>query len=315
MSLSDDSIQSTGPIERVSRPYNRRDSVSERRQQLLQLKQTDNLPTLHAEPPNAKIAWRQLIQLREENKRLRWELAEYQRDSGLAHSNQQQDIEHLQHQVEELTEERDHAKDAFAQLEHRYQELYHTFQSEVEEEAGRMVEEAARTLVLTPEHRPSTQTDLLKTVELHVRQAEDRRTAEALYLMRQAQRKASQLEQELATERQHITIERQNLHNLQRSASEQAQLRKQVVTERLQTRYALKLTAMTVGLLILLLGSQFAILWFLHFKFTQIISLALLAPLLLCLIVAGIVSTFNSRVSLITESAPHKHPAKKEEKK
>ena len=310
-----DDIQSTGPIERISRPFNRRDSVAERRQQLLQQKQTDYLPSLSTDVPNTKIVWRHVIQLREENKRLRWELAEYQRDSGSAHSNQQQEIEHLQHQVEELTEERDHAKDAFAQLEHRYQELYHTFQSEVEEEAGRMVEEAARTLVLTPEHRPSTQTDLLKTVELHVRQAEDKRTAEALYLMRQAQRKASQLEQELTSERQQIAIERQNLHNLQKSAHEQARLRKEVVTERLQARFVLKLTAMTLGLLILLLGVQFAMLTLLHFKFTQLIILALAAPLLLCLILAVIISTFNSRVSLITESAPHKHPVKQAEKK
>jgi len=315
MSSSDDAIQSTGPVERVARSYNRRNSVSERRQQMLQQKQTDHLPSLGIDPPNAKIAWRQLMQLREENKRLRWELAEYGRDLGTVHTNSQQEIEQLQLQLQEVTEERDHSKDAFAQLERRYQELYHTFQSEVEEEAGRMVEEAARTVVLTPGQRPSVQTDLLKTVELHVRQAEDKHTAEALYLMRQAQRKAAQLEQELATERQQIALEHQNLHNLQRSASEQAQLRKRIVTERLQARYALTLTFMTMVLLIILPIFQIIAFSLLHFKLTQLIFVALLSPLVLCVILAGIFSFANSRISLITRSVPHKDPATNVEKK
>lgn len=175
-----------------------------------------------------------------------------------------------------------------------------------------MVEEAARTLVLTPENRPTTRTDLLKTVELHVRQAEDRHTAEALYLMRQAQRKAAQLEQELATERQQIAIERQNIHNLQQSVREQAQLRKRVVTERLRVGYTLTLTLMTTVLLILLPIFQVIFFSFLGIPLMTATIFALFAPLLLCIVLAAIIAYVRSNTRLIVESTPHKQ---KEEKK
>ncbi len=312
MSSSDDAIQSTDSTEQVAPSFNRRNSVSERRQNILQQKQTDHLPSLGADMPNAKLAWRQMMQLREENKRLRWELASYEKDLEETHGNQQLEMEQLQLQVQELTEERNKAKDALVQLEHRYQELYHTFQSEVEEEAERMVEEAARTLVLTPENRPTTRTDLLKTVELHVRQAEDRQTAEALYLMRQAQRKAAQLEQELFAERQQIAIERQNIHNIQQSAREQAQLRQRMITERLRARYTLTLTLMTSVLLILLPIFQVIVFSFLHIPLTPPTIFALFAPLLLCFLLAALFSYLRSNTRLIVESTPHKQ---KEEKK
>ncbi|MEO8957011.1 MAG: hypothetical protein ABI396_03600 [Ktedonobacteraceae bacterium] len=312
MSSSDDAIQSTDSNEQVAPSFNRRSSVSERRHNILQQKQTDHLPSLSTDVPNAKLAWRQMMQLREENKRLRWELASYEKDLDETHSNQQQEMEQLQLQVQELTEERNGAKDALVQLEHRYQELYHTFQSEVEEEAGRMVEETARTLTLTPENRPTTRTDLLKTVELHVRQAEDKHTAEALYLTRQAQRKAAQMEQELLAERQQIAIERQNIHNLQQSAREQAQLRKRMVTERLRAGYTLTLTLMTTVLLILLPIFQVMLFSFLHIPLMTATIFALFAPLLLCIVLAAIIAYFRSSTRLLVESTPGKH---KEQKK
>ncbi len=309
MSSTDDAIQSTDPIEQVGPSFNHRNSVSERRQSILQQKQTDHLPTLGADMPNAKLAWRQMMQLREENKRLRGELANYDKELAELHSNQQQEMEQLQLQVQELTGERDKTKDDLVQLEHRYQELYHTFQSEVEEEAERLVEEAARTLVLTPENRPRTRTDLLKTVELHVRQAEDRQTAEALYLMRQAQRKATQLEQELLAERQQIATERQNIYNIQQSAREQAELRKRMITERLQARYTLTLTLMTSVLLILLPIFQVIIFSFLHLPLTPLTILAMVAPLLLCFALAAVFSYLRTNTRAIVESAPHKQKA------
>ena len=316
MSSSGDDIQTNGSMERATRSASRRNSVSERRQNILQQKQTDHLPSLSPDMPNAKLAWRQMMQLREENKRLRWELAEAEKDIEANHSNHHQEVEQLQFQLQVVEEERDHSKESLVQLEQRYQELYHTFQSEVEEEAQRRLEDAARTLVLSPENRPLVaQNDLLKTVELHVRQVEDRHTAESLYLMRQAQRKAAQLEQELATERQQIAIERQNIHNLQLSAREQAQLRKRIVTERLQARYTLTLTLMTTVFLVLLPIFQLVAFSLLHISYTTPMIFALFAPLLLCVVLAAIFSYLRSSTRLITTSVPHKAPAKKEEKK
>ena len=92
----------------------------------------------------------------------------------------------------------------------------------------------------------------MKTVELHVRQFQDKHTAEALYLMRQAQRKAAKLEHELTQERDQVAREFQNLHTLQASAREQAELRKRIVEDRLRLQYTLTMTVMTVFFLLLL---------------------------------------------------------------
>jgi len=248
----DDTTQTTGSSERTSRPHNRRDSLSERRQNILHQKQTDTLPVVNNEAPNGRIAWRQLIQRREENKRLRWELAELEKEIEAIHSSHQSEIEQYENHLQNMMEERDRLKESHYQLERRYQELYHDFHNTVEEEAQKMVQEAARTIVLSPESRPTMMNDAMRTVELHFRQVEDERSADALYLMRQAQRKAKEMEQELANERQQIAVERQNIQNLHNSIREQARLRKRVVEQHLRAQYTLTLILITTTVLVLL---------------------------------------------------------------
>jgi hypothetical protein len=313
MQSPDDTTQNTGPIQREPRPFNRRDYAYERRQSILQQKQTDPLPIPGSQSAtaNGKIVWRQFIQLREENKRLHWEIAEYTRALDTAQSDYQQELEHYRNQVEEMVEERDRTRQEYRQLERRFQELYHSFQSSVEEEAHNIVEQAARTLELTPENRPRMTNDALKTVELHVRQVEDKHTAETLYLLRQAQKKAKQLEQELASEREQIAAERENLYKLQVSAREQADLRKRVVEDRLRAQYALTLTLMCSVLLVLLPAFQVGLINFFHVPLTQTLLLALSAPILLCILLAAGFAHFRSSVHMLYLSAPHKKAEKK----
>lgn len=314
MLSSDETTQNTGSCERIPRPFNRRDVVNERRQNILQHKQTESLPGVQADAANGRIAWRQLIQLREENKRLRWLLAEAGKDESTVSDHQTQEIEHYRHQIQELLAEQSRLQEAYHQLERRYQEQYHSFQQEVEEEANRMVSHAARTIELTPENRPDGPAafkDVMKTVELHVRQAQDKHTAEALYLMRQAQRKASKLEEELTQERQQIAVERQNLHNLQTSAREQAELRKRIVEERLRAQYTLTLTIMTTFFLLLLPLFQLVAYSFIHIPFTPQLVLALFAPLLVCAVLVAIFSYIRSSTRLISSSTPQKKAVQK----
>src|SRR5438067_5384356 len=180
---SDDTTHSAAFSERAPRPHNHRNSLSERRQHILHQKHTDTLPTVSNEAANGRIAWRQLIQLREENKRLRWELAELDKEIEAIHSSHQQEIEQYENHLQNMMEERDRLKESHYQLERRYQELYHDFHNTVEEEAQKMVQEAARTIVLSHESRPTMMNEAMRTVELHFRQVEDERTAEALCLM------------------------------------------------------------------------------------------------------------------------------------
>ena len=118
----DDSTQTAGSSERTSRSHNRRDSLSERRQNILHQKHTDTLPVVNSEAPNGRIAWRQLIQLREENKRLRWELAEFEGEIEAIHSGHQQEIEQYQNHLQSLMEERDSLKESHYQLEQQQAE-------------------------------------------------------------------------------------------------------------------------------------------------------------------------------------------------
>jgi cation transport ATPase len=147
---------------------------------------------------------------------------------------------------------------------------------------------------------------VLKTVELRVRQVEDKHAAEALYLMRQAQRKASRLEQELAQEQEQIEAERQNLHNLQNSAREQAELRKRIVEDRLRAQYTLSLALMTTVLLLLLPIMQVILFALLHIHVTQEDFAILFAPLVICALLAAIFARLRSSTRMITSSVPRK---------
>jgi hypothetical protein len=310
MLSSDDTNQGMGSFERNERSFNHREFLNERRRNILQQKQTDHLPSIESEPINGRIAWRQLMQLREENKRLRWELAEATKDIEEVQESRQQEIEFYQIQLQTTLAGRDSLQEEHNELELRYQELYHAFQSAVEEEATKIVDEAARTIELTPENRPEQVNDIMKTVELRVRQAEDKHTAETLYLMRQTQRKASRLEHELMGEREQIALERQNLHNLQNSAREQAELRKRTVEQRLRAQYTLSLTLVSTVLLILLPLMQITLFTLLHIQLIPLVAFLLFAPLIICALLAFLFAHLRASTRMITTGTPPKKSGK-----
>src|SRR5207244_4436713 len=194
--------------------------------------------------------------------------------------------------LQNMMEERDRLKESHYQLERRYQELYHDFHNNLEEETQKMVQEAARTIVLSPESRPAMMNDAMRTVELHFRQVEDERTAEALYLMRQAQRKAKEMEQELANERQQIAGERQNIQNLHNSIREQARLRKRVVEQHLRAQYTLTLTLITAVLLLLLPVFQLILLSLFQIKLSTGVPLLFFVVIILFLSIVDFFSFF-----------------------
>jgi myosin heavy subunit len=280
LSPEDTTDTTTGPYDRSARIAARREIINEKRQ-----RQTDILPRINSEtPPAGKLAARQLAHLREENKRLRWDLedmerllAEYkqaikqlERENASIRNTQQVEIEQYQEQLRDMMEEQKQLQEINVNLERRYQELYHSFHQKVEEEAQSLVSEAARTLVLSPDHTPPILHDVVKTLELQVKQIEDQHVAEVLRLMRQAQHKAQLLEQELASERASIDQERQNLIKLQNSVREQALLRYKVLDRQLKSRWVTTLTLIAVITLIVL-------------PILQLTFHALGLPLLVCL--------------------------------
>lgn len=312
LSQDDNTYTTTGPLERPSRPANRRELLSERRHAILQQKHlerhTDFMPKVNGDTSNGKTSGHALAQLRDENRRLHLELEEqhaqleqliadyniaheqFEKELEATHYNHQQEIEQYQSHLREMMEERKELQESYQELQRRYQELYHdyqdTFHEAVEEEAGKMVKEAARTLVLSPEHVPPLLHDVKKTVEFQIKQEEDQHIAEALYTMRQAQIKAEQLELELARERAQIDIERHNLVLQQKSIREQANQRYAALRKHLQARSTIVLTMMTTVLLLLLPLLQFVCLNLLKVPLTGSLLLALLLPIIVCVAAA-----------------------------
>jgi hypothetical protein len=307
MPFADNTPPLTGPIVKLPHPFNHRDYLAERRQQILQQRQTDVLPSLPAETatPN-KIISRQVTALRGENMHLRAQLSEIQVAMDALRSNHHMESQYVQERLQEVLTERDALQDAYQQMEQRYNELYNSFSSAVEEEAFRMVAEATNTLELSYDDDLSTQNDVKKTVKLYVRRAEDKQTAHTLYFMRQAQRKAARLEAELEHERQRVAEEHERLHHLQESVREQVELRQKTIEEHLRAKFSGRFALGASGLLIVLYLLQILSLLLFHVPITLLILFALLAPLVVGIIVAAAIAYFRSTWREIVSQSPYK---------
>jgi chromosome segregation ATPase len=317
----------TGALERLPRILDRKSLVSERRQSILHQKQmTDALPNLTPDTPNAKVAWRQVMQLREENRRLRFDLdeaqtelqrlvadykalqAEFEREASIIHNGHQQEIEHYQNQLSEATAERDRLRETQQQLEQRYQDLYHSFQEAVDEEARKMVSEATKTLTLSPDSRPALLQEMMETVESQVRRVEDKHLVEALYLKREVERMAEQMEQK----QRQLDQELQNLLAMQLTVREQAKLRMKVLHSRLHARWTVKSVSTTLGVLALLIVLQFVSLALFHVQIGSSLSLSLITPIVVCVILALVLATPINMIKHFYTGAPHKRRVKED---
>src|SRR5215471_1161019 len=265
-SPDDTDFNTSQESDRSMRVTNRREIINEKKQ-----RHTDMLPKMNGDIPNGKTVFRQVAQLREENKRLRWKLDEQQhliyqyrqaqaqleQEIDSLNRNKQTVIEQYEMHLRDAIEERNQLELDNQELKRRYRELDRSFHENVSQEAEKLVAEAANTIILTPEHTPPLLRDVAKTVELHMKQSEDQHVAELLSLIRQAQFKAELLEQELAIERERIAEERQNLIDQQTRISQQAQYRYSTMQQHLQAHWTMVLTLMATLLLILVPILQF----------------------------------------------------------
>ena len=166
-----------------------------------------------------------------------------------------------------------------------------------------MVQEAAQTLVLSPEHTPALLGDVVKTLEGQLKQSEDQRTAELLAVMRQAQYKAELLEQEVARERVELATERERMCQQRANLSAQAQQRYQMERARLKARWTAGLTVVSLFLLSLMVALEL-ILYSLHVA----LYIALFVPLGICLALSYVFARLHTdgRVHVQGKSQPPK---------
>lgn len=312
LSSDETGYDTTGSIMRASRAASRRELIKSKRS-----RNTDILPGLNEEETRKGVR-SPIVHLREENLHLRKDLETlqaqldvYQNSMELLdgeietiHHAHQQEIEQYQQHLREMMEERNQMQETNQQWERRYQELYHSFQDAVEEEANKMVQEAAQTLVLSPEHTPALLNEVVKTLEVQVKQTEDQRTAELLSVMRQAQYKSELLEQEIARERNELAAERENLHFLRESISQQAQQRYQMERARLRGRWTSGLT-----LISLLLFGLMVVLELILDSFHFALYITLFVPLIICLMLSYVLAHLHMSGRIKIHQA-QKPPAK-----
>lgn len=313
LSSDDTGYDTSGSVIRASRAASRRELIQSKR-----IRHTDSLPEVHKEETRGKLSRFQATgHVREENLHLRKELETlqtqlemYQSSMNLLdneietiHHAHQQEIEQYQQHLRDMMEERNHMQETNQQWERRYQELYHSFQDAVEEEANKLVKEAAQTLVLSPEHTPALLNDVVKTLEGQLKQTEDQRTAELLAVMRQAQYKAELLEQEVTRERAELAAGREGLRLMQASISAQAQQRYTMERARLKGRWTAGLTLVSMFLFSLMVTLEL-VFYSLHFA----LYIALFVPLVICLALSYVFAHLHTSGRI--QIQPQKQPAK-----
>jgi len=319
LSSDETGYDTTGSIMRASRAASRRELLKSKR-----ARNTDMLPGLNEGDAHGKAPRSPLAQLRQENLRLHHELESLQEQLEIysssmdlldneietIHHVHQGEIEQYQQHLRDMMDERNQMQEVNQHWERRYQELYHSFQDAVEEEANKMVQEAAQTLILSPEHTPALLGDVVKTLEAQLKQTEDQRTAELLGVMRQALYKSELLEQEIARERDELAVERENLRLLRESVSQQARQRYHVERSGLRARWTAGLTLISI-----LLFSLMVALELLFYNFHLALSITLFVPLAICMVLSYVFAHLHTagRIHLQLKAQPQKpaaNPAK-----
>ncbi len=289
-------------------------------QHILPEKQTDDLPSLIFDSPRPRTAKRP-IQLREENKQLRARLeslradlqqtlmerdqlkASFDREIEIIHHGYRQEIEHYHRNVQDVLQQQKELQQRYATLEERYTALAESFYETVETEIQHRLEETSSTAT-----QPLEQVSLTDRVgDSSVRQQEEKHLIETLFLKREVQRLAEVLEQERAQ----LHAERQKINSFQYSIREQAEMRQKLLTDRLRTRWRIVSLLTSLGLVALLVILQFSFLAFLHVPLLMSVSLSLVAPLILCAVLAFVLATPLHLLRTIYLSAPHKKKIKK----
>jgi hypothetical protein len=316
--------QTTGALERLPRVLERQSAPTGKRQRIIAEKNTDTLLPLTSEAPNAKLAWRQVAQLRKEIMHLRATVenqraemqkilsestqlqAESDHEIALVHQGHQQDLAYYQTQLQELMDERNQLSEKQQALEERYQTLQQSFQDTVQEEAHKLMQEAAEAAIRSPEHTSPLIQDVVKTVEWHVRQEEDKHLIEALYLKREVQRMTEVLEQE----RQQLQQEQQQFLSFQLNVREQANVRQKLHEERLSTHQKAISLVTSFSLLALFIILEFVCLALFHAPATGSVALSILLPIIVCILLRMALATPLSLLKTMYQSAPHKRRLK-----
>ena len=120
------------------------------------------------------------------------------------------------------------------------------------------------------------------------------------------------LAEQLEQERLQLSTERQQLTTMQWRASQQTKLRMKVLETHLNARWTANFAFVTTIVLCLLVALQFLFLGLFHVHTSAVTSLSLIAPIVLCAIVAVFLAYPSATMNRFHASLPHKKTVKKE---
>jgi hypothetical protein len=241
--------------------------------------ETDSLPVVkrpvvEVMPGTAKGLWRQVVRLREENRRL---LAECQ----------------------QLEQNNNELKQRTGVIEDHFQQALHM-------ELQRQLDEALQQYESNPTNIPPLLQDVIRTIDRQSTRLEEKQLVETLFLKRELQQLAEHLQEEESKLKQ----EQERVITLQYSIRQQAALREQSIRDRLFTRWRLTAITTAISLLFCLVISQFVALALLHIQIAPALSFALLAPIVFCVLAALLFVRPAAMVRQMYYSAPHKKKSK-----
>jgi hypothetical protein len=328
MFVTNEITQTTGALEGLPSGLEHQSARSGKRQRIPKEKNTDilsplttdTLPPLTLESPKARATGRQMAQLRKENRYLRAALEEQQtelqkvqreytqlrseldQEIAIVHQGHQQDLAYYQTQLQELMDERNQLSEKQQALEDHYQALQKSFQDTLQEEACKLMQEATEAAMRSPETVSPLVQSVVKTVELQVRQEEEKHLIETLYLKREVQRMAEFLEQES----QNLQKEQQQLLSFQLSVREQAKTRQKLLEQRLHTRQRVFSSLTSFALLAFFVILEFVCLALFQTPFVGSVALCILIPVVVCILLRIALATPLDLVKTMYTSAPHR---------
>ncbi|GHO45624.1 hypothetical protein [Ktedonospora formicarum] len=289
------------------------------RQQVRQRPNTDALPAVDANTPlppgsRTRVLRRHPRQLSEEQHaeftRIREAYiqlqARYERDVAAIHNAHEQELATSHAQIQEVLAAHMALQQQHQELEQRFQALEQSLDATAEQKALEKVAHATGELEASPHQVPTLLQDAIDVLQRHAKEQEDKHLVEILFLKREMQSMAQQLEQK----RGQVDAERQGLLSLQSSAKEQADLRLKWAHARLLARTRARAVIISLALLLLLLVLQFACMRLFNVSVNAGLSLALIAPLLICAVCSMCMATPASMVKTIYQGAPHKRKNK-----
>nr|BBH88474.1 hypothetical protein KTC_32250 [Thermosporothrix sp. COM3] len=308
----DEISPATDALERLPRTSGQRNAIITRKASG-RLKQTDALPYYGSDGPGTRAAWKQVAQLREENRHLRTLLeeqrttyqqlqeehttlkAEFENQLAQLHNGYQQELEYYQQHLHEATTERQRLQET---VELHTQEL----QTTAQEEARKLIAAATQELARSPENPPELLQEVKATIEAQIKQQEEKHLVELLLLKREVQHMADVLDKE----RKQLAEEQKRVLTLQRSSREQAHLRQRLLEQRIKTRWKVTSLLTTIVFLFCMIAFQFLFLLLFHIPLTAGISFALLTPILLCILGVFALNGPLATAWTIYTGAPHK---------